>query len=357
MTSPKIIFIVVLFVNSAIFCQSYSGTVKDFIGINSNVGAYDKKIIPQLAKVALWMREYHRWEFYEQTSDIYGWDNFTPAFNGNAWPHHTKYIQECVKHGIQMLICAERSVSYAAATGNWMDPPYDGNDGTQEMHYLHKVEFLAQLAARYGSNKVDKSLLEPADKLTGLNDVRYYEDENEPDQWWSQPTWDAAKYAKYLNAVHDGYNCTTSSEFPLLGIKNADPQAVHVMGGLAARDLNYLDKIMANTGGRIPFDVINVHHYCTQSGGSKGLAPEHEQYGFERFIGEIIAWRDKNVTGMPIWLTEFGWDTLDKAGTHSYVYAGEQSQANYLLRSLFLLMGYGVQKAFIFMDMDPNSES
>ncbi len=357
MFTIRFILLAVVLLNTTLPAQPIPGTVKDFIGINSNVGAYDKKIIGRLSKVALWMREYHRWEFYEQKSDVYGWDNKTPAFNGSAWPFHTKYVKECQKHGIQMLICVERSTSYAAATGKWMDPPYGDHDGTQEQHYQHKVEFIAQLAARYGSNAVDSSLLETADKLTGLDYVHYYEDENEPDQWWSKPTWDAAKYAKYLNAVHDGFNCSTSDDFPLLGIKNADPDAVHVMGGMAARNLDYLNKLMANTGGRVPFDVINVHHYCIQANRKRGSAPEDEQNGLEKFIREIKTWRDEHVPGMPIWLTEFGWDTLDKAGTHSYVYAGEQSQANYLLRSLFLLMGYGVGKAFIFMDMDPNSES
>jgi hypothetical protein len=38
------------------------------------------------------------------------------------------------------------------------------------------------------------------------------------------------------------------------------------------------------------------------------------------------------------------------------VYAPEASQANYILRSLFLLMGYGLEKAFVFFDTDPSSE-
>jgi hypothetical protein len=196
--------------------------------------------------------------------------------------------------------------------------------------------------------------VQTADKLSGLNYIHYYEDENEPDQWWWQPTWPAPLYAKYLNAVHDGYNVPPLAEYPLIGIKNVDPSAVHVLGGLTGENLDYLDQIIANTGGRIPFDVVNFHHYCTT--GSSGRTPEDESFGLERICKTFLDWRDQHTPGLPVWCTEFGWDTYQNdQGKGSCIYAGEQSQANYLLRSLFLIMGYGLQKAFIFYDMDPNS--
>ena len=98
--------------------------VKEFIGINSNVGAYDHNIIGTLARAAKWMREYHRWEFYEQNENVYGWDHTTPAFNGNAWPFHTKYIEECIKNNIRIVCCVERSTEWASANGVWSGPPY-----------------------------------------------------------------------------------------------------------------------------------------------------------------------------------------------------------------------------------------
>jgi hypothetical protein len=332
--------------------------VKDFIGINSNVGAYDHNIIGTLAKAAKWMREYHRWEFYEQQEDIYGWDNITPAFNGNAWPFHTKYIEECIKNDIKILCCVERSTEWASANGEWLGPPYRDHDGNLEAHYLDKSEFLAQLVARYGSQTVNSDLLETSDKLSGLNYIRYYEDENEPDQWWWQPTWPADKYAKYLNAVHDGYNCQTSASYPLLGIKKTDSTAMHVLGGLTGDNIAYLNNIIANTDGRIPFDILNFHYYCTSNtAGTPGKSPENLTYGFKPVVQKILAWRDEHAPAMPVWCTEFGWDTyLNTDGAFSYVYAPEQAQANYLLRSIFLLMGYGLDKAFIFFDTDPNSQ-
>lgn len=337
--------------------EPYQGTVKNFVGINSNVGAYDKGIISRLAKVALWMREYHRWEFYEQNPDIYGWDHTTPAFNGGSWPFHTKFVEECVKNNINMVICTERSTTWAASNGVWNNPPYGQKDGSKEEHYIDKAEFIAQQVARYGSKIIEKSKIETTDKKSGLNYVKYFEDENEPDQWWWQPTWPGNKYAKYLNAVHDGYNTTISEEYPLIGIKNVDPNAIHVLGGMTGGDLGYLDEILGNTDGRIPFDILNFHHYCSLFGTSqKGLCPEDENDGFKKTVDRWLVWRDKNTPGIPLWCTEFGWDTFKRDdGQSSYIYAGEQSQANYLLRSIFLLMGYGLDKGFIFFDTDPNS--
>ncbi|MDZ7345783.1 MAG: hypothetical protein ONA69_03230 [candidate division KSB1 bacterium] len=336
--------------------EPYQGKVRDFVGINSNVGAYDNRIVGKLAQVAEWMREYHRWEHYEQTRNLYGWDDKTPAHNGSAWPFHTRFVEECARYGIHMVLCAEGSTAWAGAGGRADAPPYGSHDGTQEEHYRDKAEFIAQAVARYGSQKIDADKLQTADKLSGLNLIQYYEDENEPDQWWRQPTWPAAMYAKYLNAVHDGWNVPPHPDYPLIGIKNVDPNAVHVLGGLAARDIQYLDDILANTGGRIPFDVINFHHYCTT--GSAARPPEDESHGLEKICRTFLNWRDRHTPGLPVWLTEFGWDTFqNEQGKGSYVYAGEQAQANYLLRSIFLLMGYGIDKAFVFFDVDPDSRS
>jgi len=338
--------------------RPYQGLVRDFVGINSNVGAYDDGIVGDLAKAAVWMREYHRWEFFEQVKDIYGWDDTTPAYNGWTWPFHTRFLNECIKYGMQLVICAERSTKWASANGLETGPPYGDRDGTSETDYFDKAEFIAQLVARYGARKVDKSLVQTADGLTGLNIVHYYEDENEPDQTWWQPTWPGDRYAKYLNAVHDGYKCENAAGYPLIGIKNADSTAVHVLGGLTGDNLAYLNAILANTDGRIPFDVLNFHHYCSSlSAGTRGKSPEQEMVGFEKTVANLIRWRDSKVPGMPVWCTEFGWDTYKNSQNRtSYVYAPESSQANYLLRSLMLLMGYGLEKAFVFFDKDPGSE-
>jgi hypothetical protein len=113
-------------------------------------------------------------------------------------------------------------------------------------------------------------------------------------------------------------------------------------------------------------DVINIHLYWNNTDsipwpwtGAAGVCPENGL--FERGnndIAEIKAWRDSYAPGMEIWLTEFGWDTYTAGGdNHSYQFAPELQQANYILRSFALLKYLGLGKAFVYFDQDPNSAS
>lgn len=232
---------------------------------------------------------------------------------------------------------------------------YSTGDGSEPRHYLDKLEFMGQLVARYGAQKIDGAKLETADKVSGLNYIKYFEDDNEPDYWWETPKWPAEKYAVYCNAVHDGFGVETSGDYPLLGIKSVDSTAMHVLGALAENNTRYIQKILDNSNGRIPFDVINIHTYCKD--GSKGYSPENEKYGMEKNLGDFMEWCKRVLPKTPVWLTEFGWDTYADGNQHSYIYAPEQQQANYIMRSFLVGLKMGFGKAFLFMDKDPDSKN
>jgi hypothetical protein len=323
--------------------------MSEFIGVNSNVAAYDQKYLADLAKCTRWIREYHSWAHYEAANDYFKWDNITTQPQGYTWPDHNKYMDECRKLGINVLIDVLDKPSWAGPHRG----AYHTGDGSLPEHYLERLEFMGQLVARYGSQKVDKSLLKTADKVSGLNYIRYYEDDNEPDYWWENPAWPAEKYAVYCNAVHDGYGVETSDKYPLLGIKSVDSTAVHVLAGMAKETPQYIEQILNHSNGRIPFDIINIHTYCTDQ--TDGYSPEHENYGLEKKLGAFMDWCNNTLPEMPVWLTEFGWDTYAEQNRHSYVYAPPLQQANYILRSYFIALEMGFQKAFLFMDKDPNS--
>ncbi len=324
--------------------------ISDYIGINSNVAAYDQRYLSDLAKCTKWIREYHSWSHYEAANDYYKWDNITKEPQGYTWPHHTKFMEECRRLGINVLIDVLNKPSWAGEARG----AYHTGDGSQPEHYLERLEFIGQLVARYGAQKVDDSLLETADKVSGLGYIKYYEDDNEPDYWWEDPLWPAHKYAVYCNAVHDGYGVETSEDYPLLGIKSVDSTAVHVLAGLAKETPGYIQKILNNSDGRIPFDIINIHTYCTDK--TDGYSPENENYGLEKKLGGFMDWCERTLPELPVWITEFGWDTYIENGQHSYVYAPHEQQANYIMRSYFITLEMGFQKAFLFMDKDPNSD-
>lgn len=321
----------------------------DFIGINSNVASYDQKYLADLAKCTKWMREYHSWGQYEVADNYYKWDNITTYPQGYSWPDHNKFMDQCKQLGINVLIDVLNKPDWAGTARG----AYSTGDGTKATDYRDKLEFMGQLVARYGAQKIDKSKLETADKVTGLNYIKYYEDDNEPDYWWENPLWPAEKYAVWCNAVHDGFGVETSADYPLLGIKSVDSTAIHVLGGLAKNNTTYIQKILAASNGRIPFDVINIHTYCTDD--KDGYSPENENYGLEKNLGGFMDWCKTTLPDIPVWLTEFGWDTYMNGNSHSYVYAPKEQQANYILRSYFVALKMGFEKAFLFMDKDPNS--
>ncbi len=344
------VMLFLLFIGNAWFA---SGQIRmsEYIGVNSNVAAYDQKYLSDLAECTKWIREYHSWAHFEAANDYFKWDNITTEPQGYTWPDHNKYMDECQKLGINVLIDVLNKPSWAGSHRG----AYHTGDGTQPEHYLERLEFMGQLVARYGSRKVADSLLKTADKVSGLNYIKYYEDDNEPDYWWENPAWPAEKYAVYCNAVHNGYGVEPSAQYPLLGIKSVDSTAVHVLAGLAKETPQYIERILSSSNGRIPFDVINIHTYCTDQ--KDGYSPEHENYGLEKKLGEFMTWCNNTLPGMPVWLTEFGWDTYSEQERHSYVYAPLQQQANYILRSYLIALEMGFQKAFLFMDKDPNSNN
>ncbi len=353
------LFLICLFLILKVYAYyDYSGKMKDFMGANTSLGLYPNaasSIVDEVSPVFKWIREYHKWDHLEGcNNNEYLWDSVTPSCYGGVWPEHTAFMQECDTYGINVLLCVEKGTPWISGSD---DIPYDNGDGSTEVNYRERAEYMAQVAARYGQTTHSNNNLESADNLSGLDLIRYYEDFNEEDWSGNFPGW---KYAKYLNAVHDGYNCPDGGSHPIRGIKNGDPNAIHIMGGTVYAAIDYLNEIMLNTDGRIPFDILNFHMYCTEGWGTGGgYAPEHDTYGLKPPVDEIKAWRNANCPGMPIWCSEFGWDTYDTGGKHSYVFARGPDpfvcQANYLMRSFALLKGWGIDKVFMFMYGDNDS--
>ena len=324
----------------------------DYMGINTNVAAYDYKYLTDLSKCVKWIREYHDWSQYEAANNFYKWDNITKEPQGYTWPEHTDFMKECRRLNINVLIDVLGKPDWAGAS----PIPITSGTGANASDYLERLEFMGQLVARYGSKKINSSLLETADKATGLNYIKYYEDDNEPDYTWKTPRWTAENYAKYCNAAHDGFGVSIDADHPLLGIKSVDPDAKHVMAGLASSDTTYLNKVVVSSGGRIPFDVLNMHWYCSDM--TNAYSPENEKYGYEVSFRKFFKWKNRVVPNIPVWMTEFGWDTyLAPDNKHSYTYAPALQQANYLMRSYMVLLKMGFEKAFLFMDTDSDSEN
>lgn len=155
--------------------------------------------------------------------------------------------------------------------------------------------------------------------------VTHVEIWNEPDIGFFTGT--IGQYAELLKA-----GCT--------GAKMADPGCRVVFGGTAGVNLDFIEGVYAYGGGSY-FDVMAVHPY--QWG---------DEFNDEWFVSQLVSLRAiMNRHGdshKPIWLTELGWSTGDRAIT-------EDVQARLLVQAMVTALSLrpvGVEKAFWFCVKD-----
>jgi hypothetical protein len=306
-----------------------------------------------------WVREYHNW----------GWicDNYaaSPAYpdmlytfmNFNGWDWDTFFS------GLQ----AQGVMGFPAVQGSvpWMNdsaipPVLSGADPTLAASYVAHADAMFQIAARYGSTVVPdvKLKLQPTQtRLSGLGTVHYFEDFNEED---NAAAFTPAAMAAMASADYDGNQLALGDTF---GVKNADPTARLVMGGLSgeypstvwqASILSYLDGMRAwataNRGGSFPADVINVHYYSfAPASGEAALSPEADDV--EAKLAAVVAYRDQNLPGKEVWWTEFGYDTYATSPLHAPALGGNSAfvvQGQWLVRAFLAALAAGLDRATLF---------
>lgn len=322
--------------------------MKDFIGVNQDYRLYQDHTEKDFARVSKWLRDYANWYCLEPQENNYGGLDGTDGcgtkpefFNYNA------YYSSMHSVGVKILhnsLYAPAFANWTAKAGDFVPVLKEGQGQTPQQFEKH-ASYLYQIAGMYGSNKnFPSSNLVKSNQPTGQAFIQAIENWNEPDGWWKGVgQFTKEQFFNMTVADYDG----AGGKVARSGVKQADPNMKFVMAGLATTDLSYLYGVLgyANQQGRgFPADVLNFHQYATDD--KTGLPPE--QASVSRDIVKASQWRDANVPGAELWVTEFGWDTYAQGSTHSRVYAGEQNQANWILRSLVLYRAAGVDKAFVF---------
>lgn len=320
--------------------------LRERIGVNV-VHANDPD---EVARVAGWARDYHRWYWYE------------PERGRLTWSSGRQRIDQFYSHlsrlGVKLLVSVGMVPSWASSNGKTSGLPYPrGRSGTALDDYIAHGEYLAQLAARYGATH-HREGISSADKLTGLGWVQAIEGWNEPNQDWTDPRFPAAHFARMLEVDYDGAGTRGAAASSFVGVKSGDPTILVVLPGLAGPDIAYLEATLANRtrGDRLPFDVLSFHWYAKGDSRRGGRSPEAA--GLVDAVRKVRQWRDSFAPGVPIWLTELGWDTNSRVSrSHSELYAPEPTAGAYLVRSVFLSLANGVDKLFLFSYRDHDSES
>lgn len=250
--------------------------------------------------------------------------------------------------------------------------------------YIKQAKIAFQIAARYGANKkIDKSLLSvdttirwPQDKKNevkvGLDYVNYIECDNERDKWWkgANAQQSAEEYAANLSAFYDGHKGKLGKN---VGVKNADPNMVVVMGGIANATPEFVTKMIEwcrkNRGTKadgavdLCFDVINYHLYSNdafQHNGkaSMGMAPELSN--LRSVAQQFRAMSKAAANNIPVWVTETGYDVGSQTPQRAIPIAGKSSlvtQADWNLRTALLYARSGIDKCIFYMLDDVNFNS
>lgn len=356
--------------NISIKQETLSPTPMDqFIGINAFIDDPIKRI-----KVAGIVREYHNWSWNDRP--VYkngkminypGYPNNTLMYNlfGGAW-NFDEFYGLLRFNNIEVVPCIMKSLSWL--NKNYGKPVPPGSSTEDPLSYYAHADFLFQYAARYGSKVVNDSILKVRKSAgqrvkSGMNLIKYYENWNEPNAWWMKAHWNfsATEFAAMSSADFDGHLGKMSNH---QGIKAADPAAKMVMGGLVGINLEYLIQLKRwsdeHRDGSFPFDVINMHHYSktSASGIRKAISPEEDSLGFK--VKKIVNYRNDNLPGKEIWLSEFGYDTnpnSPQAAPKIKDNPPEITQAQWLIRSFLILSSTGIDRAFMYMLRDVDNSA
>ena len=107
-------------------------------------------------------------------------------------------------------------------------------------------------------------------------------------------------------------------------------------------------------------DVLNVHAYSYAPDffhRQRAVPPEDRASTFQE-IKNMVRWRDTNLPGTPIWLTEFGYDYRDEWDdcTHPVCVEGWQAEA-WSQRMVLLALRWGVEGGYWYFHSDEEKPS
>lgn len=343
-------------------------TMDELIGVNAFIDDPIDNI-----KVGKFVREYHSWSWDEdyKDSDVQYPINknaWAPSYAGGGSWNFDQFYAKLKEEGSIVVPCIQGSVNWIPG-GHVAKPVPEKGNSLLPSSYIAHADHMFQYVARYGSKKVASPLLKlrtDQEKISGLGLIQYYENWNEPNNDWSESEnyFSPYEFAAMCSADYDGH---LNSLGETIGVKNADPSAKMVMGGIASFNLDYLRSIkfwaMYNRNGSLPFDVLNFHHYSNNrdrptSNIVSGISPEADSL-LEQ-LTRVINYRDNEMPNKEVWFTEFGYDTHPNSPQRAPKIGDmnpEEVQAAWLLRSFLAIAAAGIDRAAMFMLRDVNPDN
>lgn len=296
------------------------------------------------------LREYNDWDWIENIPEQ---NSFQPTYDVDFYLDY--WYGNLTALGIKNHQCMQKSAGWIHNHNNTEEGWKPLNDtllaiplsAMNASYYTTVADHAYQVAARYGSKPVPDSNLQLASnqpRKSGLSTLTGLEVFNEVDGTWNggrNGFFAPYEYAAMLSAAYDGH-CNTMG--PLMGAKNADPLFPVIHSGLAGLELapDYFEavrlwSISFRKDKKFPADVLNVHTYCRNTAGTIGVSPE--SCTIESDLLRLCAYRDTYLPGLPLWLSEFGYDTVGGPSFAPSIgpYKPQDVQAMWLIRTVLLL--------------------
>ncbi len=324
-----------------------------FVGVNALI----TDSVANLAPIGV-VREYHNWGWLgnNYSDQPYPQTLYTPNLPDFSWDWDS-FFSGLQAMGVSGFPAVQGGAPWVSSSAV---PPADGSP-TAAASYIAHGDTMFQIAARWGSTKVPDAELKLESNQTrssGLGTVQYFEDFNEED---NAKGFTGDVFAAMASADYDGDQSRLGAT---IGVKNADPNAKLVMGGLSGAygsGNTWIDSITTfldaartwsanNRAGSFPADVINVHYYSFGPGApAPALSPEADDV--ESKLAAVVTYRDQNLPGKPVWWTEFGYDTYANSPLHAPALGSNSAfivQGQWLVRELLAALAAGIERATLF---------
>jgi hypothetical protein len=253
-------------------------------------GSFSRPADFALGTGAAWVREDFAWGLIE------------PHPNQFAWTATDRIVGTLADRKVNVLGILAYSASWATST--------TADDSSAVSFYPPDpgkyYDFVKTLVGRY------------------KHAVHYWEVWNEPDNplFW-KPAPNAQQYAALLNVAYRA-------------VKDADPTARVLNGGVSGNAVPYLEQMLASGAGD-SFDVLALHPYAVPLDPGQGAIesrPEvHKLLDVE--MNKYRALLQRHNLDRPIWVTEIGWPAGDWG-------LNADQQASFLAQTYALLLSSGI---------------
>ncbi len=309
-------------------------TIREMLGVNGywsfGTDQYSDQLAPdggpyRFKPVASHLRNYHdlSWDL-KSPSDPIDFDKMaagggTPATEWLNWDREYKAWHEGAGMNVQASI-----QFYKFKPEDWKNPREEGR------------RYAEAFTRHFGTKK-------------GNGFICSIEAGNEP---WHYP---ADVYREILLGMAEGARAGD----PTVEVFPCALQAVDPLAEKYGQWKNYIGDRITEQAAKL-LDGINIHCYSYITGAKgtrKAVQPEHANSTFWEMLN-AIRWRNQNIPGKKIYLSEWGWDS-DGAGedcTHEEC-VSEQAAANYAVRGALIAARLGIDRATWFFHANDKSGS